>query len=96
MRQAFIRDARRDGAASITKAPNRRRSRPSMPTGQPIARESLTTGCRAAAASPFPDDPSPTPKRASSTRGDAFWADPQHQALTQEDDVNEDPIPSAG
>jgi hypothetical protein len=51
--------------------------------------------CRAAAASPFPDDASPTRKRASSQRRDAFWADPQHQALTQEDDANADPIPSA-
>ena len=47
------------------------------------------------AAGPFPDDGSPTRKRASSQRRDALWADPQHQALTQEDDANDDPIPPA-
>ena len=36
-----------------------------------------------------------TRKRASSQRRDALWADPQHQALTQEDDANDDPIPPA-
>lgn len=44
------------------------------------------------AAGPFPDDGSPTRKRASPRR-DALSADPQHQALTQEDDANDDPIP---
>jgi hypothetical protein len=47
------------------------------------------------AAGPFPDDGSPTRKRASSQRRDALWADPPHQALTQEDDANDDPIPPA-
>jgi hypothetical protein len=47
------------------------------------------------AAGPFSDDSSPTPKRASSQRRDALWANPQRQALTQEDDANDDPIPPA-
>ena len=47
------------------------------------------------AAGPFPDDSSPTPKRASSQRSDALWADSRHQALTQEDYANDDPIPPA-
>jgi hypothetical protein len=46
------------------------------------------------AAGPFLDDGSPTRKRASSQRH-AWWADPQHQALTQEGDANDDPIPPA-
>jgi hypothetical protein len=56
---------------------------------------SLKTGRRAAVASPFPDDSSPTSKRASSQRRDDSSADPQHQALTREDDANDDPIPPA-
>ena len=47
------------------------------------------------AAGPFLGDSSPTRKRASSQRGGALWADPQRQALTQEDDANDDPIPPA-
>jgi hypothetical protein len=47
------------------------------------------------AAGPFPDDGSPTRKRTSSQPSDALWADPQHQALNQEDDANDDPIPPA-
>jgi hypothetical protein len=47
------------------------------------------------AAGPFPDDGSPTRKRASSQRRDALWTHPQHQALSQEDDAIDDPIPSA-
>jgi hypothetical protein len=47
------------------------------------------------AAGPFPDDGSPTRKPASSQGRDALWADPQHQARTQEGDANDDPIPSA-
>jgi hypothetical protein len=47
------------------------------------------------AASPFPDDGSATRKRASSKRRDALWADPHNQALIQEDDANDDPIPPA-
>lgn len=47
------------------------------------------------AAGPFPDDGSPTRKRASSKRRDALWADPHNQALIQEDDANDDPIPPA-
>ena len=46
-----------------------------------------------AAAGPFQDDGSPTRKRASSQRRDALWANPQ--ALIQEGDANDDPIPSA-
>jgi hypothetical protein len=47
------------------------------------------------ASGPFPHVRSPTRKRSSSQRRDALWADPQHQALNQEDDANDDPIPPA-
>ena len=44
---------------------------------------------------PYLDDGSPTCKRASSQPSDTLWADPQHQAPTQEDDANDGPVSPA-